>query len=186
MGIRLTQLGNMLLKPPYVLLTVSVAWMVFTFAVWLPNTRLIGVVLLSGTASISEKLSFLLSLYGSIGTNFTPVSASYTIIISVLFGLNISLLTYYIRKVRSGMKGISSTGVAGLGGLMSGVLGIGCAACGTFILTSVLTLFGVSGIIAYLPLGGEEFGLLGVGLLLYSLYILSKKIAEPLLCRIKE
>ena len=184
MRIQLAQFRTVFPRAAYVLLTLTITWVVFTSAVWLPNSRLIGVVLLSGTASVSEKFGFLMSLYGSIGTNFTPVSASYTILIAVLFGINFSLFVYYIRRVRSGARRLKSTGAASLGGLVSGVFGIGCAACGTFILTSVLTLFGVSGIIVYLPLGGEEFGFLGVGLLLYSLHGLREKIDEPLLCRV--
>ena len=33
-----------------------------------------------------------------------------------------------------------------------------------------------------LPLGGEEFGLVGVGLLVFSTYLLLKKMKEPLVC----
>ena len=86
--------------------------------------------------------------------------------------------------MRGGTSSLRGTGLSSIGGLVSGIFGIGCAACGTFIFTSVLTLFGVGGILAYLPFGGEEFGFLGVGLLLYSLYTLTKKITDPLVCPI--
>jgi hypothetical protein len=159
-----------------------VTGIVFSFAVLLPNFQLLWIV--SQTASLSELLSLVGSLYGAITTNFTFISASYTIAIAVLFGVNVALLTYYIQKMRNGLTGLSITGLTGLGGLVSGSLGIGCAACGTFIFTSVLTLFGAGGVLAYLPLGGEEFGLLGVALLLYSIYSLTKKITHPLVCPI--
>lgn len=168
----------------YLLIAVTVSLLVFTFAVWLPNLQLIGLVLVSKTASLAEKFSFLFSLYGSIGTNFTAVSASYAIAIAILFGINIALLSCYIARARGGVSGVGSTGAAGIGGLVSGIFGIGCAACGTFILTSVLALFGATGFLAVLPLGGEEFGFLGVGLLIYSIYILTKKINDPLVCDI--
>ncbi len=134
---------------------------------------------------MSEKASFVWSLYGSIGTNFTVVSASYTIAIAILFGVNIALLAYYIARMRGGARRVGSTSAAGFGGLIAGIFGIGCAACGTFIFTSVLALFGASGFLAILPLGGEEFGLLGVLLLMYSIYLLAKKINDPLVCEIK-
>ena len=86
--------------------------------------------------------------------------------------------------MRTGSPNVKGVGVAGIGGLVSGVFGIGCAACGTFIFTSVLALFGVGGILAYLPFGGEEFGFLGVALLVYSVYSLTKKITDPLVCPI--
>lgn len=178
----LKQFGKVFSKPAYIFIAMSVAWLVFTFAVWLPNLRLISLILLSSTAPIIDKMRFLLSLYGSIGTNFSPVSASYTIAIAVLFGVNIALLVYYIRRVRGGKQGLRSTGALSIGGLISGTFGIGCAACGTFILTSVLTLFGVGGFLAYLPFGGEEFGFVGVGLLVYSIYRIMQKISKPLVC----
>ncbi len=168
----------------YLALASVIAAIVLTFAVWLPNLKLIAIVLTSNTSTVSEKLSFVLSLYGSIQTNFSAVSASYTILIAILFGINIALLTYYIKRSRGGVRSIKGTGAAGIGGLVAGIFGIGCAACGTFIFTSVLALFGVGGILAYLPFGGEEFGFLGVGLLLYSIYVLTKKISDPLVCQI--
>ena len=175
----------MIRKPKYLLTVIVIAVGVFTFAVWLPNFSLLAQVLHPGSAgSISEKVSFVWSLYGSIGTNFTIVSATYTIAIAVLFGVNIALLAYYIARAKSGMRGVGSTGATGIGGLVSGIFGIGCAACGTFVLTSVLTLIGAGGLLAVLPFGGEEFGFIGVLLLMYSIYVLTKKINDPLVCDI--
>lgn len=180
------QLGTVFAKPVYIFTAIFIAWAVFTFAVLLPNMQLIAVVLFSDTASAIEKVNFLFSLYGSIGTNFTLVSASATVVIAVLFGINVTLLLYYIRKVRGSASSVRSTGVAGISGLISGVFGIGCAACGTFVLTSVLALIGVGGLVAYLPFKGVEFGFIGIGLLLYSTYSLIRKINSPLVCRIEE
>lgn len=181
-----TQVFTVFRKPKYLLIAIVVAVGVFTFAVWLPNFSLLSRVLHPDSAgSFSEKAHFLWSLYGSIGTNFTPVSATYTVAIAILFGVNVALFAYYIARARGGVRGVGSTGAAGFGGLVSGIFGIGCAACGTFILTSVLTLFGVSGLLVILPLGGEEFGLIGVGLLIYSIYLLTKKINNPLVCKVR-
>lgn len=168
-------------RAPYGALAALVTFVVFTFAVWFPNTKLIFIIIAS-TASFQSKVEFLFSLYGSIATNFTTVSAMYTILISILFGISIALIAYYIKERRSVVKG--STALS-LGGLVSGVFGIGCAACGTFLLTSFLTLFGATGILVFLPFGGEEFGFLGVALLSYSVYMLTKKIAEPMACSVE-
>ncbi|MCB9818367.1 hypothetical protein H6787_02670 [Candidatus Nomurabacteria bacterium] len=180
------QLGTVFANPVYVSTAIFIAWAVFTFAVLLPNIQLIGVVLFSDTASALEKANFLFSLYGSIGTNFTLVSASSTVVIAILFGINVTLLLYYIRKVRDAVSNLRSTGAAGISGLISGVLGIGCAACGTFVLTSVLALIGAGALVTYLPFKGVEFGFIGIGLLLYSTYSLIRKINSPLVCRIEE
>ena len=167
-------------SPKYVALSVGISILVFSFAVWLPNWKLIGTVISSPSVSFTEAVGVMFGLFLSIGTNFTAVSASYTILIAILFGINIALLTYYISKRKGAFHG--KGGALGVGGLVSGVFGIGCASCGTFILTSVLALVGAGGIIAFLPLGGEEFGILGVGLIGYAKYWTAKKIEEPLLC----
>lgn len=48
--------------------------------------------------------------------------------------------------------------------------------------TSILILLGTGGLLAWLPFRGEEFGLLGVGLLLYANHMIVKKIQAPLVC----
>lgn len=175
-------LVSILARPKYAFLAAVVSSIVFTIAVWLPNLLLISIV--AQNATISEFVSLLWSLYGAIGTNFSLISASYTIAIAVLFGINIALLVYYVRRARGGVDGIKSSGAAGIGGLVSGIFGIGCAACGTFIITPLLALFGATGLLAFLPFAGEEFGFLGVGLLMYSVYTLIRKIGEPMVCEI--
>ena len=80
------------------------------------------------------------------------------------------------------MTNLASVGASGIGGLISGFFGIGCAACGTFLLSSILILLGTGGLLAWLPFRGEEFGLLGVGLLLYANHMIVKKIQAPLVC----
>ena len=170
---------KVLSKPSYLGLALAVSLLAFTFSVLLPNLLSIGAVF-SSEASIGSKFSYLFSLMGSIKTNFTTISASYTIAIDLLFGINIALFTFYIRRARSNAK-ISGVG-AGVGGMISGLFGIGCTACGTFILTSVLGIFGATGIIGFLPFGGQEFGFLGIGLLVFSIYIVLKILKKPLIC----
>lgn len=167
--------------PRYAIAAIVIGLLVFTGAVWLPNTALI-IAVLQSSVSFTDKLIFLGTLYGSIATNFTVVSATYTVLISVLFGIQIALLVYYIQKARANAARLSGAGTASIGGLVSGVLGIGCAACGTFILTTVLALFGAGGLVAFLPFGGEEFGLIGVALLTYSMYLVLKRIDAPYVC----
>jgi len=172
-----------IIKRPFLgALALGVAFSVFTFAVWLPNWRLVFQIASSSSVAFSDKLSLLWSLYGSIGTNFTAISASYTIIIAILFGINVALLTYYIKLHRGRILGAGTT--AGAGGLISGMFGVGCAACGTFILSSILGLVGAAGIVTFLPLGGEEFGIIGVLLLVYATIALLRKIENPLACAI--
>ena len=169
-------------RPVYIILSVGVTLTVFTFAVLLPNFLLLSQILPSQNIGFGNKVSLIFSLFESIQTNFTAVSATYTILIAILFGMNVSLLAYSIRKQKAAVKTTNSG--AGIGGLVSGIFGIGCASCGTFILAWALGLVSAAGIISFLPLGGEEFGILGVILLVYSVVITANKIGVPQVCEI--
>lgn len=173
--------GSVFLKPIYALIAGVVGLMIFSLAVWLPNLSLLKTVWLSQTASWLEKIIFSFSLYGSIMTNFTIESATYTILIAILFGVYSALIVFYVRSRRGGSNRAKSVGWLGVGGVTSGFLGVGCAACGTFVLSSLATVGGSSALL-FLPLGGKEFGYLGVAILAYAIYSLSKKIKEPLIC----
>lgn len=153
-------------------------------AIWFPNFALISDVVGSADISFVDKVGVLTALLGSFTTNFTVVSASYTVAIAILFGMNVVMVVYLLKRNAS-LVGKGGT-VTGFLGLVSGVFGIGCAACGSFILTSVLALFGASGVLALLPFGGEEFGFLAVLLLLVSVGIASKQISNPLVCKSTE
>ena len=167
-------------KPLYILLSFTTGAVVFVFAVWFPNISLIVRIMGHPGISFSEKLDLPISLLGSIVTNFTLLSASYTVAIAVLFGLNVSMIVYFLRRRVDEVK---RSGLAtGLFGITSGVLGMGCAACGSFLLTSVLSFAGASSILAFLPFRGGEFGMLGVFLLGASLYMTARKIQDPAIC----
>lgn len=169
-------------KPAYILLALITGVVMFVFAVWLPNIRLIAIIVGSPDVSFSQKLEIPASLLGSITTNFTLLSASYTIAIAILVGVNMAMVVYFLRRKISEVK---QAGIAtGFLGVISGVLGVGCAACGSFLLTSGLAFVGASSVLAYLPLTGGEFGILGVLLLSISIYLTAKKIQNPAVCKI--
>lgn len=178
----LRTLGTVFKQPWYALIATLVAVSVLVFAIWLPNISLIASVLTSSVGTSAEKVAFLFSLLGSITTNFTALSASTTIVVAILFGASVTLFLYYVRKVRVRTSSIHSLGGVGVAGVISGFLGIGCVACGTFILSSVLVLIGAGGILIYLPFGGEEFSFIGIGLLLYSCIRISGNINAPNTC----
>lgn len=168
--------------PAYGVLALTVGLVVYALVVWLPNRSLIAIVLSSSDISVSQKLGIPLSLLGSITTNFTTLSAFSTIGIATLFGINVAMVVYILRQKISEVK---ATGIStGLLGMVSGVVGIGCAACGSLLLTSALALFGASSILAFLPLAGGEFGILGVILLAISIHSIARRIQYPAVCKI--
>jgi len=169
-------------KPAYVILALVVSALVFVFAVWLPNIRLVAGIVISPDVPFASKLELPLSLLGSIATNFTLLSASYTIVIAILFGVYIAMITYFLKRR---IKEVGQGGVAtGFIGITSGVLGVGCAACGSFLLTS-FSLVGAGGVLTLLPLGGSEFGIIGAVLLASAIYMTAKKIIDPLVCKVE-
>ncbi|PIR84038.1 hypothetical protein COU18_01370 [Candidatus Kaiserbacteria bacterium CG10_big_fil_rev_8_21_14_0_10_51_14] len=167
-------------KPPYALAALLVAAVAFAMAVWMPNLGLIAQVITDPSATLIQKVALPVTLLLSISTNFSVLSAPYTIAIPILFGVNVAMMIYYWKRRIGAAKGAMMT--AGFSGMASGIFGIGCAACGSFLLTSILSSFGAAGALFILPLRGGEFGILGVVLLGLSIFLVAKHITNPLVC----
>jgi len=168
-------------KPKYLLLLVLVSLMILAFAAWLPNLHLISSVMTNSTMSLWQKTNLLASLLGSLQTNFTALSRLVTIVTAVLAGLQISLATYYLRQTAKLQR---SMGVS-LIGIVSSMFGIGCASCGSVILTSLIGLGSTTAILGFLPFRGQEFGFIGIAILLYATNLTIKKINQPFVCKVE-
>ncbi len=175
-------IGRVLIKPLYFLLAFMIASIIISVSLLFPNRELMLKVASSNSLSVLGKIKFIASFYGAITTNFTLFSAFYTLTIAILFAINITLLAFYVRRRQKLTKNMTPIFGTGIGGLVAGFLGIGCAACGSFVVTSLLSLLGAGALLSFLPLGGEELGLIGIALLLYSIYSLVKKMDESLVC----
>ena len=169
-------------RPIYGVLTFRAAALTLSVLLLLPNQALLFSVLLSPVVSLVSKVAFVITLHGTLLTNFAWYAAIYTVLIAFLFGVNASLLWYYIKRSRGFKRANRSLTFTGFGGLTSGLLGIGCAACGTIIISAGLQLLGIGWLLSYLPLGGAEFGFIGVLLLLITAHSLIKRINDPLVC----
>lgn len=176
-----TVLGRVFSNARYTQLAILVAFIVLSAAILLPNFDLLRQVFYTHSISVTGKLSFLGSIYASIFTNFSTPSAIFTAITAILFGINVALMVYYVRRRQSVLAGKTAEW-SSVGGFVSGAMGIGCAACGSVILTSILTTFGAGGLLALLPLHGAEFGLLSMILLTVAIRQLAKRINDPLVC----
>ena len=175
-------LARVFAHPLYVALAAVLGMLAFLLAVWASNLGLLFEVFSSPDVPLPEKLGIALSLLGGIVTNFNLLSASYTIAIVVLFGVTTAMTIWFLRQKR--VAGVGRSVTIGSGAIASGVLGIGCAACGSLILSVVLPALGAAGAVAALPLEGEEFGILSVALLFVSLLLVSKSIEESVSCRV--
>ena len=139
--------------PRYAALALVTASVVFVFATWLPNLGLAWQVVSSSTLSLAGKINVLAALVGSIATNFTLLSAASLVVVALLFGANVAMIAYGVALRRQ--VGQPGTAVS-VAGLASGLAGVGCAACGTFLLAPVLSLGGATALMAMMPLGGQD------------------------------
>ena len=172
--------GKVFSHPLYIALAVIVGGFLLALAIWLPNLHLITQTLHSDVLTIAQKTNITVSFLGALETNFTTLSRNITIIISVLAGINIAFLVYYLRTRLS----LEREAGASIGGMILGLLGVGCASCGSVIFSTIFGLSAAAGFLGILPLKGQEFGLAGVVLLLWSIYLTSQKINKPLSCQV--
>ena len=171
---------EILCSPKYILLALILSTLVFVFSVWLPNFGLIRDFVFSSNTAFFDKIAFLWNSLGAISTNFNGPSAIILVVISVLFGLNISLTVYYLKRRITFQK----AGGMSIAGMLVGLIGIGCASCGSVILATFLGVGAAAAFTGFLPFGGQEFSFLAIIILLWSLYVTGKKIADPLVCGI--
>lgn len=174
----MTTLLKIIKQPKYLLIAILVTLTVIALAAWLPNIHLITKTVASETLTVWQKTNVVTSLLGSLQTNFSPLSRTITIISATLTGIQSSLLVYYLRqsvRVQREM-GVSIVGVA------TSLLGVGCASCGSVVLTSLIGFTSASTVLGILPFRGQEFGFLGISILLMAIAFTLKKINQPFIC----
>jgi len=115
----------------------------------------------------------------SLGFKQTTTTSSFItlIIISVLFGMLFTLITYKVKLIKTDKK----LGFFWTTGIFLGFAAPGCAACGV----GLLTVFGVGASTLYLlPLKGLEISLLAIAILSFATWKASKDILEGDFCKI--
>ena len=92
-------------------------------------------------------------------------------------------MLYLYRRQKTGL---SRSGIAvSTFGTTMGMFGVGCATCGSLVLTGLLSTVGGLWILALLPFRGQELGVIGVIALGYTTYFFVQKISSPVTCEIK-
>jgi hypothetical protein len=167
-------------KPSYVILALAVAFVVFLISIWLPSWEWLYFVFTSKIFNFPDKIKLFWSSLDLVKTNFTLISRMFVICLSLLAGINIAMLTFYLKR----RIVLQKTAGIGLLGIISGFLGIGCASCGSVIFPSILGVTVASSFISILPLKGFEFGILGIIIILVSIYLIARKIQSPLACKL--
>ena len=147
----------------YLAVAVGVALVVIAFAAWLPNLHLITQTMTSATMTLWQKTNLITSLLGSLQINLSPLSR---------------LLVFYLKQTARIQQtmGVSVLGVA------TSMLGVGCASCGSVILTSLIGFGSATAVLGFLPFRGQEFGFIGIVILLFAISFTLKKINQPYVC----
>ncbi|WP_324758799.1 hypothetical protein [Haloarcula montana] len=139
------------------------------FAVSL-NIPLVFDLVLGGSLPLADRLIVLLELYPFVGTSFHPLQGVLLVAVALLTGVDIALVTYHFREHGLALQ----QGGAGAAGVILGTLGAGCAACGSAVLLGLLSLFGVSTTLLFLPLDGLEFAVGAVVVVTLSIHWLAE------------
>lgn len=127
----------------------------------------------------AKRFSLALSTLFDIKNTFTAGALILAVLGSFLGGINLSLAYTYMRL--RGAVLLHSGLYSGIG-LLFAFFGIGCAACGTALLSVVLSFFGFSAMLQVLPYQGQEIGYIGVIFLCIATYTLAHKVAVPNVC----
>ena len=126
--------------------------------------------LLSGSLGLESRLVILSQQYPFIGTNYDAIQGVLLLVTAGLIGVNTAILVYHLREhALSAARGTTS-----VAGVVLGTLGAGCAACGSAVLAGVLSLFGATASLAFLPFDGLEFALIALLALVLSVFWLAR------------
>ena len=100
------------------------------------------------------------------------------VVVAILAAVNISMIIFKIKALNSVE---SKSSLLGFAGIFSGSLSSACTACSG----ALISILGVSGGLAVLPLRGIEFSSLAIILVLISIYYISKSLVEAGVCKIE-
>lgn len=162
-------------RPHYALLAAGVSIALFLFVTWLPNRELLLFAVVSGAVSFWGLLG---QSFGFFLANQTPSRVAVSLAVIVLSGINIAMLWYHLAQ----RLVLSSGAGMGIAGILVGLLGMGCAACGSVILSSVFGLSAAGAFLGFLPFGGIEFGIFGLLALTFSIRVLGQRIERSPEC----
>jgi len=163
---RLREVGRALkmvyAQKQYYLYSLTFAFLVFSLNPLLRNYRL-----------LKAEFSLPLALRLIIASPMTSETLSVLMLfcLSVLSGMVLSLSLFVIKRQ------ISQSANVGLIGTLIGIAAPACPSCAL----GLLGAFSVGGLLTFLPFKGKELGVLGIILLLSSLFYLSRKI-ETTVC----
>lgn len=117
-------------------------------------------------------------LYNSL-VEMSIMQSLYLALLSVLSGTQVSLLIFLIKRESQTRGSLSRS----IGGMILGVVGVGCSACGSILIVSIFSLFiGTGNALLFLSQWGWLIGIVGIGILLYAIVYTLRIIHRPQVC----
>lgn len=167
-------------KPAYLIVAVGFSIVFYEIIFWMLNIGLFQYMMLSPTVGIVDKIMVIIGSYS--GIFGLPISwlAIILFAVSILQGVAVSALIYSIKKERamnrSIMKDLGGTGVAGA----LAVVGLGCAVCGTSLITPILTFLFATSSVAVADQVGMYSAVLALVVSLITVYLAGYKLSARL------
>ena len=152
--------------------------LVFFGIEWLSTIPLIATIMSDPSVPLSRTTPFVLRILLSTFTDNSLFDILFTACISILIGINATLMIAYIKK-RSAQR-VSALGSSFVGTFVA-LLGLGCAACGS-LLSVALAALGAGSLVPFLPFATAELKIVSVLLLSLSLWLLFREINKPDVC----
>lgn len=167
-------------KPQYLALAAIVSVVFYEVIFWFLNLGLMQHLLTSSSLTLSDKWHIIASSYGAVFMQPYSPLALMLFAVSVLQGVVVAALVYTIRCERQFSHDfIKDLGGTGLAGALA-VVGLGCAACGTSLVTPILAFFFTTSSAAL----ADEVGLYAAGLSLIvaivTVYLAGHKLSQRL------
>lgn len=164
----------------YVIIAVAVGLLFMVFSIWLANYNFLYHTFNSNLLGLDYKIKIVFNFVELIKTSVITANLIVISIISILFGINIAALVFYIKKQIVISKSIK----ASIWTSLISILGVGCFSCGSVIISSLFGFSATAAFLGFLPLHGYEFGIIGIISLLISIYLLAKKINNNFACNV--
>lgn len=164
----------------YWLVSICVAAAIVLITILLSQYQFITSVLSSELFDSIVKFKVIFSSLGVFQTNLTTENQIFAIAIALLSGITIAMVVYYFKH-RFSVQMAAGTSFLGV---LVGLLGVGCSACGSVVVSTIFGIGAASAFLGALPFKGTEINILSMLILLGSIYMIAKKIVSPDVCEI--
>ena len=167
-------------RPAYLLLAAIISVIFYELIFWLMNLGLLNFLITSSYLTLGEKAGILIGSYTNVfSLPLAPLSFT-LFIVSILQGVSAAALIYSIRRERQmGKDTFKSMDGTGLTGLLA-AFGFGCVACGTSLVTPILTYFFATSSVALASQIGLYSILLALVASLIGAYLAGYKLSSRL------